>query len=403
MTDLEQRFRSTDRLHAPDLRSDIRQREPRPPRREIPWGRLGTAALALAVAAAGIAFAASAFLGNQERSSPRQTPVSVPVDPQVTATVSVGSFPRSIAAGFGSVWVTMPKDDSSGGVVKRIDPAKNEVVAEIPIEEAGEIASGSGSVWVAAVTNSVGPQGETSDFGGVVYRIDPATDQIVGEIPFEGGLIYDIAADDTGVWLAQATGNRTGAVLRVDPGTSEVVATIPVDDVPYSLVTGEGFVWALLGPRGLVKIDPSTNDVVATIDANPVPFEMAVGEGAVWVQSWLSAHDPTINTGSEDRPVIIRVDAGTNEIGPPIDYDDGFYPVAVTHGGVWFMGGHLGKGPDQVVARLNTKSLEVDASVSLPPEDHESRNFLAFEESSGSIWIANYRDTVTRVDLLPPG
>lgn len=403
MTDLEQRFRSIDRLRAPDLRADIQRREPGQPRREIPWGRLGTAALALVVAAAGIAFAARAFLGEREPVSPGQTPTVVPADPRVTATIPIGSFPRAITAGFGAVWVTVPDEDGSGGLLKRIDPSTNEVVAEIPVEEAGEIASGSGSVWVAVVTNSVGPQGEASDFRGVVYRIDPATNQIVDEIPFEGGLIYDIAADDSGVWLAQSTANRAGALLHIDPTSNSVVATIPVDDVPYSVVTGEGFVWALLGPKGLVKIDPSTDEVVATIDANPIPFEMAVGDGAVWVQSWLSAFDPSIKTGSEDRLVIIRVDAGTNQIAVPIDYNDGFYPVTVTRGGVWFMGGHLGKGPDQVVARLSTNTLEVDASVSLPPEDHESRNFAAFEGTTSSIWIANYRDTVIRVDLLPPG
>lgn len=394
MPDLDERFRTLKRTDPPDLWPDIEGREPRPPRREIPWGRLGTAALALAVAAAGMAFAARAFMGERERASPRQTPTAIPVDPSVTATIPIGSFPRAITAGFGAVWVTLPEEDGSGGMLKRIDPRTNEVVAEIGIEEAGEIAAGAGSVWVVATTNTVGPQGETSDFRGLVYRVDPATNEIVGEIPFEGGFGYDVAADDTGVWLAQATANRSGALLHIDPRSSSVVATIPVDDVPYSVAAGEGFVWVLLGPRGLVKIDPSTDEVVATIDANPAPFEMAVGDGAVWVQSWLSAFDPSINTGSEDRPVVIRVDALTNQVSPPIDYNGVFQPIAVTHGGVWFMG-------RQFVARLNSKSLEVEAMVDLPPGDHESRNFLAFEESSGSIWIANYRDTVTRVDLLP--
>jgi Tol biopolymer transport system component len=63
MTDLRQRFEQLDRLPVPDLRSDIRARPPGQPPSQFPWGRLGTAAVAFAVAAAGIAFAARAFLG----------------------------------------------------------------------------------------------------------------------------------------------------------------------------------------------------------------------------------------------------------------------------------------------------------------------------------------------------
>jgi TolB protein len=63
MTDLRQRFEQLDRVPVPDLRSDIRTRPPGQPPSQFPWGRLGTAAVAFAVAAAGIAFAARAFLG----------------------------------------------------------------------------------------------------------------------------------------------------------------------------------------------------------------------------------------------------------------------------------------------------------------------------------------------------
>jgi dipeptidyl aminopeptidase/acylaminoacyl peptidase len=63
MTDLRRRFEQLDRVPAPDLRLDIRTRPPGQPPSRFSWGRLGTAALAFAVAAAGIAFAARAFLG----------------------------------------------------------------------------------------------------------------------------------------------------------------------------------------------------------------------------------------------------------------------------------------------------------------------------------------------------
>jgi len=397
---LERRFNALKESVPPDLWPEIESREPRPPRREIPWGRLGTAAVAFVVAAAGIAFAARAFLGDQPQ--PREQTEAFAVDPRVTATIQTGDFPEAIAAGFGAVWVTVPTEDPPGDLVKRIDPATNEVVAEIPFEDAGPIAIGHGSVWVVSVRDFPGPQGETTDFDGGVYRIDPHLNEVVAEVPYEKGFVYDITSDQSGIWLAQATGDRSGAVLRIDPTRNEVAASIPVDDAPYSIVSGEGYVWVLLGPRGLVKIDPVTEQVVAVIDANPIAFEMAVGDGDVWVQSWLSAHDPSINAGSEDRPVVIGVDAHSNAVGDPILAGQEFIPITVAKGGVWFFGGHF-SGRDQTIARLNTQTMVIDASVALPPSDHESRNFLAYEETTGSIWVANYRGGLTRVDLLSAG
>jgi dipeptidyl aminopeptidase/acylaminoacyl peptidase len=63
MTDLRRRFEQLDQVPVPNLRADIRTRPPGQPPSRFSWGRLGTAALAFAVAAAGIAFAARAFLG----------------------------------------------------------------------------------------------------------------------------------------------------------------------------------------------------------------------------------------------------------------------------------------------------------------------------------------------------
>jgi DNA-binding beta-propeller fold protein YncE len=398
MPDLEARFRIVRELPPPDLWPDIESREPRP-RSEPPWRRLGVAALAVTVAAGGLVVAIRAFTGPERR---RELPAA---DPRVTATIPVGPFPRAIAAGEGGVWVVVPGHDTDGGyegTVERIDPSTNQVVASIPVDTGDAVTAGAGSVWVTGVTNTVGPNGQTSDFNGVVLRIDPDTNRVVDRIPYQGGSPYDIAADATGVWVAQSTGNRSGAILHLDPETGEEVAAIPVADVPYTVTTGEGYVWALLGPRGVVKIDPATDEVVATIDVNPVPYEMAVGEGSVWVQSWLSAFDPGVGTGSEDRLVAVRVDAPTNEFDQPVVFEEGFRPVVVSDGGVWFLGGSP-SGQGLMIGRLDPTTKQVDASAALPGIDLAQRNFVAFEPTTGSIWIANYRDSVTRVDLLDSG
>lgn len=63
MTELgeRERFRGLDRLPVPDLRSDIRERTPSRPPPGPPWRRLGAAAVAFAVAAAGLALVGRAF------------------------------------------------------------------------------------------------------------------------------------------------------------------------------------------------------------------------------------------------------------------------------------------------------------------------------------------------------
>jgi len=93
---LDERFRALKQTRPPDLWPDIEGREPRPPRREIPWGRLSTAALALAVAAAGVAFAARAFFDGK----PPPKPIDQPSGP-------VGNGLIAISAQ-GSVYVMEP-------------------------------------------------------------------------------------------------------------------------------------------------------------------------------------------------------------------------------------------------------------------------------------------------------
>lgn len=87
MSDLRERFRSLDQLQPPDLRADIRARPSSEPRREIRWARVGTAALALAVAAAGFAVATRAFFGEEER----REPVDRPAGPVENGSIALSS------------------------------------------------------------------------------------------------------------------------------------------------------------------------------------------------------------------------------------------------------------------------------------------------------------------------
>src|SRR5437867_3468601 len=75
MADLDERFRSLDRVAAPDLWEDARTRTPRP-QGPSPRGRLVAAGLALLVGGAGIAAAAISFLGGSTPPNPVGTAVT---------------------------------------------------------------------------------------------------------------------------------------------------------------------------------------------------------------------------------------------------------------------------------------------------------------------------------------
>ena len=210
----------------------------------------------------------------------------VRIDPaanQVVAQVPIDKPCAAMAAGFDSIWV----QNCGDGTLYRIDAKTNEVIAKIPVKMAhpdGNIASGEGGVWIPS-----------SD--GVLSRIDPASNKVVAEIPIKP-LSYATAAGYGAVWV---TNRQDGSVQRIDPKTDQVVATIAVGLEPKSLAVGEDGVWVINQSAGTVsRIDPVTNEVVATIEAG-VPgtgSNIAAGEGAVWVSATnilLSVIDPKTN------------------------------------------------------------------------------------------------------------
>ncbi len=77
------------------------------------------------------------------------------IDPRtnaVVASIDVGGSAGSVALGFGSVWVTHrfnPVDNRASGLA-RIDPARNTVVARLPLSPAGSVTVGGGALWVGA-------------------------------------------------------------------------------------------------------------------------------------------------------------------------------------------------------------------------------------------------------------
>jgi streptogramin lyase len=127
-----------------------------------------------------------------------------------------------------------------------------------------------GAVWV------------TCDAGGVVARIDIATNEVVAEIP-AGSRPGNLAVGEGSVWVW----NHQLQLLRIDPATNEVVATIDgiSETLGAGVAVGGGSVWAAV-PTGIGRIDPATNEIVDVIPIGPGGYvDFAWFDGELWASS----------------------------------------------------------------------------------------------------------------------
>ncbi|HEX9375686.1 MAG TPA: hypothetical protein VGB19_05545 [Actinomycetota bacterium] len=165
-------------------------------------------------------------------------PITIPCHTQAVC------FPVSLASGEGSLWVSSLED-----TVYRIDPATGDIAATIPGvggHPGAALAIGFGSVWAA---------------GAGTVRIDPETASVEAEwtdLDFAPGNA-EIETGEGYVWLL---GIQGGLLFRVDPATNEQVGD-PLNPFSRSvgsyLAVGEGAVWETgppFAPVVVAEIDP---------------------------------------------------------------------------------------------------------------------------------------------------
>ena len=189
------------------------------------------------------------------------------IDPETGEVLLTVNTPSAyyVAVGAGSVWV--PTTDG----VSRIDPDTGDIVATIPIIRDGitDLAADDTGVWV------------TDKEAGLVRRIDPATNVVVAEIQTGAGA-HDLAIDGNGVWV---TNYRAGTVSRIDPSTNEVAATIEGVGSGVGIDAGGGAIWVSTQGLGISRIDPETNEAVRVAELDGWSYGVAYGDGELWVSS----------------------------------------------------------------------------------------------------------------------
>jgi YVTN family beta-propeller protein len=170
-----------------------------------------------------------------------QAQISIGGAPSSSGVSTVGG----IAVGENAVWAI-----ASGGIA-RIDPATNRVVATIPISQGAAanspsptaVAVGPKAVWVTSrfvvIDTAAAHNSTPKPRPGILSRIDPATNSIVATIPV-GLDPFGVTVGKDAVWVA----NRTGfTISRIDPETNGVVATIPVGNRPSGIAADDDAVW----------------------------------------------------------------------------------------------------------------------------------------------------------------
>jgi YVTN family beta-propeller protein len=217
------------------------------------------------------------------------------------ASVSMPGPCGAMTVAFHALWVAGCTDSS----VYRIELRAQQISAIIPTgleDPSGELslAAGAKSVWVL------------TDPKGVLSRIDPRTNRVVARIEVAPHS-YAAAFGYGAVWITNTGADTTrvsGSVQRIDPGINKVIATIPVGPIPRFLAVGEGGVWTLnQGDGSVTRIDPRNNQPVATVAlAMRGPGgDIATGGGRVWVRG--------------TRVLLASVDPATNRVmerfGPP--------------------------------------------------------------------------------------
>ncbi len=173
-------------------------------------------------------------------------------------------------SGEGAVWATA--SGGEGGKVVRIDPETNEIAETIPVGPGsgpggiGCLAVGAGGIWVT--------RGGDHDS---LVRIDPATDQVVAtvdlpnpdywnEVVVGGGMVW-VAIGGPNARLEDGTKTNVVQVLRIDPQTNQVVGEpIEVGHGMFGMGSGDGSVWVYDGFNdAITQIDATNGTVVGVI------------------------------------------------------------------------------------------------------------------------------------------
>jgi DNA-binding beta-propeller fold protein YncE len=213
----------------------------------------------------------------------------------------------NVASGGSFVWAaeahTGGGPNLKEGKITKIDPASGAVLGSIELATACGLAADNTDLWV------------TSPMLGQAVRYNADTLEERAVIPL-GADVFEIAIGPEAVWASGESGG--GTVWRIDPATNNVVTSINISDsTPSGLIAAFGSVWVGSRGKGLIyRIDPATNAVTETIQVNNSIGGIGVGPDAIWASGFgdgkIYRIDPSTNA------VTSSLSTHFSNLGPPL-------------------------------------------------------------------------------------
>ncbi len=333
------------------------------------------AGLGLALlAAAGIAAAVLSRGGGTDPLvvPPNSVAAIDPASNEVVEAISVDEGPGPIGAGTDGLWVL----NRSSKTVSRIDPRKRRLLDTTGIGGFIESLAVAGSdVWVAdcKLTDSLvrlDPKtGTPAWYGGVSLHI---TEPGEHEGPTSTTLSFPgcgLAAEGRSAWAA---GDVPPGLIRVDLGPADAAGTsrahtalaVRLRQAPTAIAVGFGSVWVAESSGDLVRqIDPQSGDLLRVIEVGRSPAAVAVGADAVWVA----------NRGDDS---VSRIDPRTSSVRQAISVGDQPVGLAVGEDAVW-----VANSGDGTVSRIDPATNKVVETIEI---GHSPQGVAV---TDGLVWV----------------
>ena len=325
------------------------------------------AALVLATAAVVAALLTRDTEGGLASVAPNSVGVIDPASNELVAEVPAGSDPGPVTVGEGAVWVVNVEDET----VMRIDLTTRERGRTIPVGDfPTDVAVGDGAIWVAlgalAQLTRVNPKQNTAtDPIAAIGENTGCSSPPLASVAFGAGVLWflcengELGRVDPGSTKARSIGLEAGLLTSA----SSVLASYP--DIAYGLES----LWIVnRAANAIVRIDPVTNQNLGDLSTGRAPRAIAIGPRTLWIANF---DDDTVTR------ITIPERSGAPVIAPPFAVGDGPVDVAVGEDGVWVASKH-----DRAVTRLDPETGEIVATIELGSEPQR------VAAGGGAVWVS---------------
>ena len=306
-----------------------------------------------------------------------------------TRTIALEGDAGAIAAGDGTVWVAV-LDANQNASLQRIDAATGGLEGSLPLSSLPYfLGVGDGDVWAPVVRGGV-PE---------LLEVDAATLDVTARLP---GYTGPVVATEGAVWAVEdGPGPGDASLVRIE--REVVTARVPVGEVPFDVVQAAGSIWVeqrrdegdVASAAGILRVDPTTGDVLARLDVPSIGSWLAGDDRGVWLSAWLgpdgSSSDTTSAMIAPDTNALVAFGSIYN-----------FRPFAVGDGRVWFVAGP-GDGRVQGICGIDEESGESAVCADVDgPDLVMARDPAAYDPVTHTLWTGSYqRSIVTRIEARP--